>query len=653
MFFSKIWFFVIAVVAMLALGGALLMTKPAHREINKANAIGLDRMQHNAELLLRLSSRDWIDAVASLARDRKVVDVLEQATDRRGDTAQLKARATDRLLALINKLQSERRPELLIAVDIRGKQVARIGPGDTKFKPGRDGVAGYPLVEAALRGYRRDDTWNVDGKLYMMVASPVISRARARYVGAVILGRAITNEYAQRMKARLGGANLMFFLRGSVVSTTLTSASLTRLPRQYERRRQQIQKDGRSPALVVGSGDDAHNVILAALPGEAGHHDAFYAVIAPPTPAFGVTDMVGMIRGQDVTTGQLLLLGGGLVVILVVGIGLMVMEGDLPARRFHKSVEDLGKGELSRLDDREFTGRYGSMARALNAGLDRAEKRAPAGKDIGRILGSPAEQGTRPDLKLDPSFSSMPPLAPIESFGNTLDERPEGPHGPPPEPPVVDERELRRRGPPSDSGVIQTADIEEASTELSPPRPPETELPSLADGAAGSFGLEPSMGSPAFEEAPSNRKIRIPESELTPSGMPPSEGSGIQELPPLDDPLNALDEPPPLEPLSEEEAPTLEPEPEPEPEPEQPPPAEEPSDEAAELAEYFEQVYNQFVAVKRQCGESTDNLTLERFEKKLQQNRDNLIERYKCKSVKFQVYIKDGKAAIKATPIKE
>jgi hypothetical protein len=651
MFFSKIWFFVIAVVAMLAFGGALLMPKPALREINKAKAIGLDRTQHNAELLLRLSSRDWIDAVASLARDRKVVDVLEQASDRRGDIVQLKARATDRLLALINKLQSERRPELLIAVDIRGKQIARVGPGDNRFKAGQDGLAGYPLVEAALRGYRRDDTWNIDNKLYMMVASPVISRARARYVGAVLLGRAITTDYAQRMKARLGGANLMFFLRGSVVANTLTSQSLTRLPRQYERRRDQIRKDGRSPAMVVGSGDDAHNVILAPLPGEAGFHDAFYAVIAPPTRAIGMTDMLGMIRGQDVTTGQLLLLGGGLVVILVVGIGLMMMEGDRPARQFLRSVEDLGKGELSRLDDREFSGRFGSMARAVNAGLDRAERRAPASKDIGRILGSPAEQGTRPDLKLDPSFSSMPPLAPIENLGATFDEKPTGPHGPPPEPPVVDERELRRRGPPSDesSGIIETMDtvnaLEEAPTELSPPRPPERELPPLEDGAAGSFALEPSLGPPVPEEEPSSRKIRIPESELAPS-LPSLDGDGIQELPPLEDPGLEPEPEPELEEL-EPEPPQLEPEPGPELEPEPPDSGE------AELAEYFEEVYNQFVAVKRQCGESTDNLTLDRFEKKLRQNRENLIERYKCKSVKFQVYIKDGKAAIKATPVKD
>ena len=32
-------------------------------------------------------------------------------------------------------------------------------------------------------------------------------------------------------------------------------------------------------------------------------------------------------------------------------------------------------------------------------------------------------------------------------------------------------------------------------------------------------------------------------------------------------------------------------------------------------------------------------------------NRDQLISRFGCKGVKFQVYVKDGKAALKATPV--
>jgi hypothetical protein len=29
-----------------------------------------------------------------------------------------------------------------------------------------------------------------------------------------------------------------------------------------------------------------------------------------------------------------------------------------------------------------------------------------------------------------------------------------------------------------------------------------------------------------------------------------------------------------------------------------------------------------------------------------------LVEKYSCRTVRFQVYVKDGKAALKATPVK-
>jgi len=67
---------------------------------------------------------------------------------------------------------------------------------------------------------------------------------------------------------------------------------------------------------------------------------------------------------------------------------------------------------------------------------------------------------------------------------------------------------------------------------------------------------------------------------------------------------------------------------------------------------YFQQVYEEFIALKTQCGEPTENLTFERFEKKLRKNEDALIAKHACKSVKFQVYEKDGKAALKASPVK-
>jgi len=67
---------------------------------------------------------------------------------------------------------------------------------------------------------------------------------------------------------------------------------------------------------------------------------------------------------------------------------------------------------------------------------------------------------------------------------------------------------------------------------------------------------------------------------------------------------------------------------------------------------YFRKIHAEFVALKQKLGEPVDQLTFERFEVTLKKNRDALVARYGCKVVQFQVYEKDGKASLKATPVK-
>ena len=63
-------------------------------------------------------------------------------------------------------------------------------------------------------------------------------------------------------------------------------------------------------------------------------------------------------------------------------------------------------------------------------------------------------------------------------------------------------------------------------------------------------------------------------------------------------------------------------------------------------------VYEEFVALKKQCGEETSSLTFEKFKGTLQRNKDALVARHNCSRVKFTVYVKEGKAALKASPVK-
>jgi hypothetical protein len=66
----------------------------------------------------------------------------------------------------------------------------------------------------------------------------------------------------------------------------------------------------------------------------------------------------------------------------------------------------------------------------------------------------------------------------------------------------------------------------------------------------------------------------------------------------------------------------------------------------------WRQVFDDFVRTKQECGENVDGFTYEKFRQTLTKNRDALISRHGAKSVKFSVYIKEGKAALKASPLK-
>ena len=67
----------------------------------------------------------------------------------------------------------------------------------------------------------------------------------------------------------------------------------------------------------------------------------------------------------------------------------------------------------------------------------------------------------------------------------------------------------------------------------------------------------------------------------------------------------------------------------------------------------WQQVYQEFVATKQQCGEDTENFTYEKFEVTLKKHEDAIAQRHGAARVKFAVYVKDGRAALKASPIRE
>ncbi|ADO73698.1 MXAN_5187 family protein [Stigmatella aurantiaca] len=77
------------------------------------------------------------------------------------------------------------------------------------------------------------------------------------------------------------------------------------------------------------------------------------------------------------------------------------------------------------------------------------------------------------------------------------------------------------------------------------------------------------------------------------------------------------------------------------------------SDAFSEEDYHFQEVFREFVLTRERCGEMADGLTYDKFVQKLRKNKEQLVQKYACRTVRFQVYVKEGKAALKATPVKD
>jgi len=67
---------------------------------------------------------------------------------------------------------------------------------------------------------------------------------------------------------------------------------------------------------------------------------------------------------------------------------------------------------------------------------------------------------------------------------------------------------------------------------------------------------------------------------------------------------------------------------------------------------HWRDTFDQFRELKTQLGEASDRISFDKFAAKLKKNRADMVAKHNCKGVRFSVYEKDGKAAIKASAIR-
>jgi len=557
-FLSKIWFFLIALLAGVALTVALVMPRPAQRRYIKEEQDRLAIACGVIDILLTDDARNRVDLAGTFARAPEVVNALESASgaDKLDEARMKQVRETgEKIMAGI----SGRKPDFAMLIDRRGRVVARVKLDENDFG---DVVAGRPLVDDALAGYLRDDLWAQNGTIYLVSAAPVIKRdATVSFAGAVVLGHKVTNELAQKLVASLD-VDVSFHLGDDDIAGSKS------LPLDHAKMQTALKAVANGdPArdcqanhpFDLHAGNDDFTAIVARLPGEAQSRQAYFSVLIKRPETRGFSGTLKAVTQSDLSFANFpwILVGGAFLLALAGGIGLMWVESDRPLRRLANDSVRLAKSEKERLSEDEHGGKYGSIARSVNIYIDKLGRDAKSARtNLDSLLG-PAPEGSLGTIDL--LAGALPP------------SRPGGPA------PAV-------APPPSDFRFAEPS---------SRPTPPPMRA------------ATPPQGTPPPRPAPPPR--------------PPTPAPIAQQpSPPLrleDDILGG--------------------------------------DSDGAVDPYFKQVYDQFVSVKQSCGEPTAGLTYQKFSEKLVKNRDDLKSKTGCKEVRFTVYVKDGKAALKATPVKE
>jgi hypothetical protein len=600
---SRLWYLVLALAVGAALAGAFLNKSAASREAEFQLEEQLRRDRVEAELWMRLDARLRLDALASIAVEPEVRQTLRSSSGRAGTPkSNVRRRLSIKLNALNAELE-EGRGDMVFAVDTEGEVVATL----EKETRSTERLGKMPLVRDALRGFMRDDVWVYNGEVYRMAARPVFDGGR--YVGAIVHGMKISDELARRLGAKLPEASVVFFYGNQLIAshsggaTALTSSELLDIvPRALSTMGEETSS--------IGIGERSR-AIAAPVRGGAAHAQVGY-LIGRKGSTVGLGGLFANTFKEDVASLPWLLVIGLPLLLLLLGLGVLYLEHDKPVAILRRSSASLERKEITGLPAGELRRQYRKIAESVNNALragvgfkEDAEVRAAVdldqvlnttrdGADTGYFGFSAAEAPTAKSVTVEDE-PEAPAMAPIDSPGGSK--------------------------PSNDTAEQVTAPPRGAKTTARPERTPSS---------------RPKRASSWPSRAPSTRQpaaaaVRQPDDRMTPMpDDPPTRPNAL-----LDE-YDGYDHPEENTQVKHVPQSLIE--------------ASAPGEQGEEV--HFRKVFEQFLATQEQCGAPTNGLTFEKFVRKLHSARNQVMQRHNASTVRFTVYVKEGRAALKASPVK-
>ncbi len=596
MFLSKIWFILIALVSAVAGTFALVAPRPAVQKLAVLEGQRLDRAQYAAEQMFKVDAHKWIDRVSKLGRDAILSESLDAASRGSGEYTVIHRTIQDRFRTLIPDLATGGIDEI-VALDNKGRVIARVG-GNNEKEYG-DYIGGVEVVADALRGYLSDDVWGVGGRLERVAGAPVLSKGKDRIVGAIYVGAETGPGLVERLKKNLD-VDVALLLRGKVIASSRPAGELDSLPEMVTQHAAEIAELKRTPALPLTVGQDKLLAVAAPFPGQAGEQQAYYALLGMQPAKNDLGALLSNVSSNDLKWGNFPWIPVALVTFAMIAVGLILqrVEVEAPLGRLRRELQKLAAGDIHKIDDHKYRAKYGGLARDVNAAVERfthapGARSEMAGKDLNAILG-PSGGSTFDLPSAGSAFSGSTPAPAFAPPVAPAFNPPPAPGFPPPPPP----------------GGFAPPPL----PSFSPPPAPSFSAPSLPQpfSAAG-------LGSSSSPSLPLPSSIKpAPWAQQLPADAIDDGNADANRQMPEGEATRVV----PYDLQEEEDA-------------------------------HFRHVFDDFVETKRSCGEPTAGLTQAKFLQKLRDNKSALVAKHACRTVRFSVYVKDGKAALRATPIRE
>ena len=622
MFLSKFWNFIL-VIGIACLASVIYLVPVSIDESKSANVRTLvvkDRLQ--VESVLKMEARSRLDTTIVFTVDQVIREQIAAASSRK-DPAEIPMEIKEKLLSQLrakNDKLTRFKADILFAVDSNGIVLAQIGENE---RSSGYSLMGFPLVQVALRGYVRDDSWLFDGKLYRMAARPVIHGGK--YVGAIIHGQKVDKNFTALLSAATD-AQVGIFVEDHVVAVSAPQLKAGAGTKDGKKgKKNEAGKEGEEDAFAADAeintilldevfkdakyektgrsdlilSDNRYYVVALKMVGAARKNNGGVVIIRRVPKVGGIPTFLRSINKNELSNVPWWKIGVVSFALLFLGIMFIYLEGDRPKKRFLKEVEAMVSKEGERLNIYLFRGKYRKIADSINRAIDKAVQvlvsRATSGApSVKAILGAvaPDDRLSRPQFEIPGQIS--------------LDDIPPPPPG--------GQRVAGGGAKKSRTPTVQSILPPPSATPV-PPAPAASASP--LDALSWGEGLDDEETRIYDTDGPHSMPAPVPQvpADRKPAGKPPQ--TTKPKFPPA--PM-----PPPYQ----------------------------SQQHAAGQDQAYKGIFDNFYKTKVACGENVDNLTFERFKATLLKQEQAIKERTRCRKVEFRVYVKAGKAALKASPIK-